>query len=241
MKFNDAPNISVAELLKIKGEWTKGKDFAEFVSEKLEVSSRHAYTLIKKAADKKEILRILLPDRTVIYGLPKFGSSAEAFTSQSKNIYPKMSYEVTQRITIDFQNGIYMPPSYDRRLPTVGFNIINQNEFPIKARIRIRMILGGKDKGLIPDPQGYYNGKTALPFDPVPDGLQNGSFSVLKQCADTDKKLTLQVSILATDPSGGTHALSPKSWTYNRKENCWFLEPKTFFEEQWPQTTQQTN
>lgn len=241
MKFNDVPNISVAELLKIRGKWTKSEDFAEFVTKKLEVSRRHTYNLIKKAVSKGEILKIPLHDRTVIYGLPEFGPPTEAFTSQSKNIYPKMSYEVTQRITIDFQNGIYMPPSYDRRLPTVGFNIINKNEFPIKARIKIRMILGGKNKGLIPDPKGYYNGKTVLPFDPVPDGLQNGSFSVLKQCADTDKELTLQVSILATDPSGGNRALSPKSWTYDRKENCWFLEPKIFFEEQWPQPTQETN
>ena len=43
------------------------------VSEKLNISSRHAYNEIKKAWKNGEILRETLPDRTVIYGLPEFG------------------------------------------------------------------------------------------------------------------------------------------------------------------------
>ena len=66
-------NISVAELLKIQGEWIEGKPFAEFIAEKKKISERHAYILIKKAWKNNEILRLPLPNRTVLYGLSEFG------------------------------------------------------------------------------------------------------------------------------------------------------------------------
>ena len=66
-------NISVAEILKIHGKWIRSEDFVNLVSEKLNISPRHAYNKIKKALKNGEILRQTLPDRTVIYGLPEFG------------------------------------------------------------------------------------------------------------------------------------------------------------------------
>jgi len=65
-------NISVAEMLKIRGKWVEGTPFTEFVAEKKKISVRHAYNLIKKAVNNHEILRIPLPNRTVLYGLPEF-------------------------------------------------------------------------------------------------------------------------------------------------------------------------
>ena len=66
-------NISVAEILKIYGKWIRSEDFVNLVSEKLNISPRHAYNKIKKALKNGEILKETLPDRTVIYGLPEFG------------------------------------------------------------------------------------------------------------------------------------------------------------------------
>jgi hypothetical protein len=66
-------NITVAEILKIHGNWIKSKDFIQLVSEKLAISERMAYLKIKEAIEKKEILKIPLPDRTVLYGLAEFG------------------------------------------------------------------------------------------------------------------------------------------------------------------------
>jgi len=66
-------NISVAEILKMHEKWIKSKDFVNLVSEKLKVTDRQAYNKIKEATEKGEILRVALPNRTVIYGLPEFG------------------------------------------------------------------------------------------------------------------------------------------------------------------------
>jgi len=66
-------NISVAEILKIHGKWIEGKPFAEFVAQKKRISKRHAYNLIKEASENHEILRLPLPNRTVLYGLSEFG------------------------------------------------------------------------------------------------------------------------------------------------------------------------
>lgn len=66
-------NITVAEILRIHGKWIKSKEFAQLVSEKLRISERMAYLEIKKAWRKKEILKIPLPDRTVLYSLQEFG------------------------------------------------------------------------------------------------------------------------------------------------------------------------
>ena len=66
-------NMSVADILRIYGKWVGGKTFTGFVSEKLHKSERTAYRLITEAASSKEIMRVILPNRAVIYGLAEFG------------------------------------------------------------------------------------------------------------------------------------------------------------------------
>jgi hypothetical protein len=66
-------NITVAETLKMHGKWIEAKPFASLVSEKLKISERMAYIKIKEATKHNEILRIPLPNRTVLYGLAEFG------------------------------------------------------------------------------------------------------------------------------------------------------------------------
>ncbi len=75
-------NISVAELLKMYGSWIEAKKFASFISEKMKITERHAYTKIKKAKEKNEILKILLPNRRVLYGLSEFGSHSEIIDNE---------------------------------------------------------------------------------------------------------------------------------------------------------------
>ena len=70
-------NITVAEILKIHGKWIRSKEFVSLVREKLKISEKMAYIKIKKACNNKEILKITLPDRTVLYGLPEFGYPKE--------------------------------------------------------------------------------------------------------------------------------------------------------------------
>lgn len=67
-------NISVAEILKLHGKWIETSKFAALVADKLKISERHAYNLIKKAWKSKQILKVQLPDRTaVLCGLVEFG------------------------------------------------------------------------------------------------------------------------------------------------------------------------
>jgi hypothetical protein len=66
-------NISVAEILKMHGEWIESEDFVKLVSQKLGITPRQAYNKIKEATEKGEILRVPLSNRRVIYGLPEFG------------------------------------------------------------------------------------------------------------------------------------------------------------------------
>jgi hypothetical protein len=63
-------NVSVADILKMHGTWIESSKFIELVYEKLKISDRQTYRLIKK---DKRILKLVLQDRTVLYGLAEFG------------------------------------------------------------------------------------------------------------------------------------------------------------------------
>ena len=64
-------NVSVTDILKIHHDWIESTAFVSLVSQKLRVSDRQAYRLIKKESG---ILKSLIPNsRAVIYGLPEFG------------------------------------------------------------------------------------------------------------------------------------------------------------------------
>jgi hypothetical protein len=66
--------IAVTAILKEYGTWIKTEPFVKLVSEKRDVKVRQAYNLIKKAFDKKEILKSILSDgKTTLYGLAEFG------------------------------------------------------------------------------------------------------------------------------------------------------------------------
>ena len=114
-------NISVAEILKICGKWMEGKPFSEFVAEKKKITVRHAYNLIKNAADNHEILRIPLPNRTVLYGLPEFGYPQKNENKDSDSIKVTKESEVEKAkaveraILIDALIG-YHKPEYFRKL-----------------------------------------------------------------------------------------------------------------------------
>jgi hypothetical protein len=63
-------NMSVADILRIHGKWIQTKELVLLVAQKMRISERQAYRLIKK---NKELIRIPLTNRNVIYGLAEFG------------------------------------------------------------------------------------------------------------------------------------------------------------------------
>jgi hypothetical protein len=108
-------DISVVEILRNHRKWIESSKFAELVSEKRGVGVRQAYNLIKEAYDRKEILKIILPDRTVLYGLPEFG-------------YPKFETSNTHNFTELFLFSCF------RELEEI-------NDMAIKDPIRSLMLL----------------------------------------------------------------------------------------------------
>jgi hypothetical protein len=228
-------SISVAEMLKLHGEWIRAKDFVELVSSRRSVTVRQAYNLIRKAGTSQEIMRLPLGNGIVLYGLAEFGPTesghlveSERIKTQNEKGYgrPKVNFEITQWI-YDNEALPYPSPIGKREFPRVSFYMGNLNDYPIKARIEVRMILGGRNLGLIPDPIGHYNGKAEMGFEPG-RGFINGNFTVPEECAKSEKELTLEVRVTVIDPDNRKHKLMPKSWTYKRKENDWYYEPKLF-------------
>jgi len=68
--------MSVADILRKYGKWIQSTPFNELVAKELGISEKQAYRKIKKAWKNKEILKITLPNRNVLYGLPEFGASS---------------------------------------------------------------------------------------------------------------------------------------------------------------------
>jgi len=76
-------NISVAEILKMHGKWIETSKFTKFVADKLKVTERHAYNLIKKAWGKNEIIKVRLKNsRNVLNGLAEFGPLNDPSTEE---------------------------------------------------------------------------------------------------------------------------------------------------------------
>jgi len=63
-------DMTPSDILKMEGKWMRSSEFIKLISDRLKISERHAHRLIK---NDKQILRLTLQDRTVLYGLPEFG------------------------------------------------------------------------------------------------------------------------------------------------------------------------
>ena len=87
-------NVSPADILKIYGKWIGSNNFIELVSEKQDISKRQAYRNIKKAWLNKEILKVTLPSRNVLYGLAEFGQPVNTESEESSSEYKELINEL---------------------------------------------------------------------------------------------------------------------------------------------------
>jgi hypothetical protein len=72
-------NISVPKILKMYDKWIDASKLAALVAAKLKISERQACNLIEETCERKEILKVELPNRTaIIYGLTEFGPARAA-------------------------------------------------------------------------------------------------------------------------------------------------------------------
>jgi len=136
--------------------------------------------------------------------------------------YPHRFPVIDFRITQSVRNN----PLIRREFPSIGFNISNPNDYPLRAKVEARPILGGKDLGLLEDSKGYYTGEELWNLNPRKTIF--GNFSVPKKCVDSTEDLKIEVRVTAIDQYGRSYAYLPQCWSYVRKHNYWFLEPRSF-------------
>lgn len=78
--------MSVADILKIHGKWADSEQAVTLISEKMAVSERHAYRLLKSAFKNGDIKRVER-DGAIFYGLTEFGPPN--FDKLSKEYYAR--------------------------------------------------------------------------------------------------------------------------------------------------------
>jgi hypothetical protein len=145
----------------------------------------------------------------------------QIYENYTRRLVPPIHFEITQVIREDFTLPL-------RAFPNVGFNIShNGAEFlPVNAVVEINHILGGKDLGVMKDSAGYYSGETEWNLNPTTAFY--GNFTVPPECANSDLDLKIEVRITVIDQYRRPHKYLPHAWTYVRKDNYWFLEPRSF-------------
>lgn len=105
--------------------------------------------------------------------------------------------------------------------------IFNPNDYPIKVKVEARVILGGKNLGLVRDIKGYYSGETEWNLNPS-KGYGNASFDIPAEGVKSMDELNIEICVTVIGPDDKEHELLPESWTYMRKENDWIAEPRAF-------------
>jgi hypothetical protein len=146
----------------------------------------------------------------------------QIYEKYTRHLVPPIHFEITQIV----RNDPRFPP---RNLPDVGFNLSHLGDsLPVKVKVEAKTILGGKDLGLIEGKYGYYSGKALWNLNPRT--LIFGHFNVPEECADSTEDLKIEVRITIIDQYDRDHSYLPQCWTYVRKENYWFLEPRSFTE-----------
>jgi hypothetical protein len=143
----------------------------------------------------------------------------QAYEDYTKHLVPPVHFEVTQFIRSNPN------PPY-RKFPSVGFTLAVGDSPPVKAKVEAKVILGGKNLGMIKDEKGYYSGKAE--WNPRPNSITWGNFSVPKKCAESNQDLKIEVRVTIIDQYDREHRLTPQCWTYVRDGNYWFYEPRIF-------------
>lgn len=143
----------------------------------------------------------------------------QIYEKYTRHLVPPIHFEVTQIIRDN--------PSLLRKFPNVGFNLTHLGDFlPVKVKVELKNILGGRDLGIMKDSKGYYSGEALWNLNPRTKIF--GNFSVPKECAKSTEDLRIEVRVTIIDQHERAHKYLPQCWTYVREENYWFLEPRSF-------------
>ena len=145
----------------------------------------------------------------------------QIYEEYTRHLVPPIHFEITQ-----ITNGNYkLPP---RTFPNIGFNISHNGItfLPVNALVELKYILDGKDLGIMKDPTGYYSGEIEWNLNPTT--IFYGNFSAPPECSNNYLDLKIEVRVTVIDQYRRLHKYLPHAWTYVRKDNYWFLEPRSF-------------
>lgn len=120
-----------------------------------------------------------------------------------------------------------MGPLLRRRLPQVGWELINKSPYQLKIRIEVHPKLGGRDLYPLQDPD--INGKKSYPAEPNSVVWTNGTFTLPGECASSNEELVLEIRSTVIDvnePQKGEHKMLPSIWKYVREGDYWFYYPQ---------------
>jgi hypothetical protein len=148
----------------------------------------------------------------------------EEIKARRNQIYDKYTRHLVPIVSFNILQG---EPNKPTPFPKViTFVTHHSTSMPVRARVELKHILGGKDLGVMRDAKGYYSGETDWHLNPA---IQfHGVFTILKECQDSKDDLKIEVRLTIIDDYGRPHRMLPQAWTYVRKGRYWFLEPCSF-------------
>jgi len=143
----------------------------------------------------------------------------QIYEEYTRHLVPPIHFEITQSVRND--------PKVLRKFPNVGFNLSHLGDsLPVRVKVEAKTIFDGRELGLIEVKHGYYSGKAEWNLNPRT--MIFGHFYVPKECVESTEDLKVEVRTTIIDQYGREHRLLPHCWTYVRKDNYWFLEPRSF-------------
>jgi len=142
----------------------------------------------------------------------------DELTSRREQVYD----EYTSRLVpaIDFQ------VVQKSKFPDVGFQFIHLGgPYPAQLKIKVEVILGDKNIGVLPD---QYDGNHVWNLNP---GYRfYGHTNLPKETVESTKRLELDTTITIVDPYQREHKLLPMAHVYDRRGQSWFAEPCPFID-----------
>jgi hypothetical protein len=129
---------------------------------------------------------------------------------------PRLHYEVTQTQS----NG------EKRELPSVGFNLKNLADYPVRIRVYAEVILDGKSLGYPSEWSGHYNGTRVWNLNPqgrTGAGIKDGNFTIPVNTVRNDQILMIRVVVRVVDEEFDSPL--PVGWVYDNTKNDWYYEP----------------
>jgi len=141
-------------------------------------------------------------------------------------IFDKYTQHLVPIVTFDIFQGAPDKPELSTFPKIITFVAHRSSSLPVKARVEVKHVLGGKDLGIMKDVNGYYSGETEWHLNPAV--TINGNFSVLEECQNSKEDLKIEARLTIIDQYERPHRMLPQAWTYVRKKRYWFLEPRSF-------------